>query len=197
MALATAQDVVLRSAEPIPDEALPRIEAFLRDATGLIEDYCGRELYRREGEALSLPPPDGTVLPIPARYATGLLVSAVAIDGLVVNDWTVLRGRLLRDSGWGQQLVAVTASWGYERVPASLTGIVCAEVLRWLGSTPGAESERVGEVEIHFADPSSGLSLSPATRLALRPYKRMSAGTLTVRREAPALDLRGPCVLRD
>lgn len=196
MALATAQDVVLRSAEPIPDEALPRIEAFITDATGLIEDYCGRDLYRRTGETLSLYPSDSAVLPIPSRYTTGLLVSAVSVDGQEVIDWTMQRGRLLRDSGWGQQLVAVSGSWGYERVPASLTGIVCAEVLRWLGLTPGAESERVGEVEIHFADPGSGLSLSPATRLALRPYKRMAAGTLTVRRETPALDLRGPHVLR-
>lgn len=196
MALATVQDVVLRSAEPIPDESLPRIKAFLQDATGLIEDHCGRDLYRREGQALSLYPSDSATLPVPARYTTALLVSAVSVDGQEVTDWTMRRGHLVRDAGWGQQLVTVVGSWGYETAPASLVGIVCAEVLRWLGLTPGAESERVGDVEIHFADPSSGLSLSPATRLALRPYKRMRAGTLTLRRETPVLDLRGPHVLR-
>ncbi|WP_260988048.1 phage gp6-like head-tail connector protein [Streptomyces sp. CFMR 7] len=190
------QDVVLRSAEPIPEEALPRVEAFLQDATGLIEDHCGRDLYRREGQALNLYPSDSATLPIPARYTTGLLVAAVTVDGQEVTDWTMRRGHLVRDAGWGQQLVTVTASWGYETPPASLVGIVCAEVLRWIGQTIGAESEKVGEVEIRFADASTGLSLSAATRLALRPYKRMRAGTLTLRRDTPVLDLRGPHVLR-
>lgn len=183
MALATIDDVAVRSRDTIPEEDRPRIEALLRDATGLIEDYCRRDLYRREGSTISLSPSGCATLPIPPRYSTALLVSAASVDGQEVTDWSRQGLSLYREAGWGDQMVTLTASWGYSPVPDSLTGIVCAEVIRWQGLTPGASSERVGEVEITFDTPSSAHSLSYSTRDALRPYRRMAAGTLTLRRE--------------
>ncbi|MFJ2114149.1 phage gp6-like head-tail connector protein [Streptomyces sp. NPDC087850] len=191
MVLASFEDVLIRSREPLAEADRARVRAFLNDATGLVEDYCGRDLYRRDSQALALTSWDSTSLTIPARYRTDLLVTTVAVDGQAVTDWSRNGWQLLREAGWGQ-LVTVEASWGYVAPPAGLTGIVCAEVIRWLAVTPGADSERVGDVEIHFAEAASGLSLSASTRASLRPYRRMSAGTLSLRREGPADRLRRP-----
>ncbi|QCX75708.1 hypothetical protein C9F11_10140 [Streptomyces sp. YIM 121038] len=158
----------------------------MRDVTGLAEDHCARDLVRREHQDLTLTPQGGTVLRIPRRHTAYLTVSAVHQDGQALNDWT-LQGRVLvRDAGWFGQLVTVTASWGYPTAPASLTAVVCSEVIRWLAVSPGIERERVGEVEVSFSGGSSGQSLSSAARAGLRPYRRPGLGTLTLRRAEPS-----------
>ncbi|WP_237307597.1 phage gp6-like head-tail connector protein [Streptomyces alboflavus] len=171
---------------PLTPEETPRVTAFLQDVTGLAEDFCGRDLVRRDHQALTLVPQHETALRIPSRHTAYLTVLAVHQDGRALTDWT-LRGRLLvRDAGWGGQLVTVTASWGYPTPPASLTAVVCAEVIRWLAVAPGVEREKVGEVEVEFSGASSAQSLGPAARAGLKPYRRPGLGTLTLRRAEPS-----------
>ncbi|MFJ3634636.1 phage gp6-like head-tail connector protein [Streptomyces sp. NPDC090112] len=195
MPLATADDVAARIGRPVAADETARVTAFLADVTGLVEDHCGRDMDRRSGQSITLYPEGGCVLPVPLRYQTFLTVSAVHQDGQAVTDYTFNGRSLRRDAGWGESAVTLTASWGYEAVPAALRAVACSEVIRWLALSPGVESERVGEVEVTFAGASSAQTLSTATRTTLRPYRRRGAGSLTLRKEGPALDLRGPVVL--
>lgn len=196
MPLASVDDVAARLGRPVAAEETTQVTAFLADVTGLIEDYCGRDMDRRSGQSLTLYPEGGCVLPVPARYQTLLTVSAVVQDGQAVTDYAFNGRQLTRTSAdWGESAVTLTASWGYELPPASLRAIACSEVIRWLALSPGVESERVGEVEVTFSGASSAQSLSSSTRTSLRPYRRRGVGSLTLLREGPSLDLRGPHVL--
>ncbi|WP_232110002.1 phage gp6-like head-tail connector protein [Streptomyces buecherae] len=156
------------------------MSAFLQDVSALIEDYCGRELLRREGATFALYPQGGPALPIPLRYRTRLTISAVHQDGAVVTDYTHRGTELVRDAHWLGQLVTVTGSWGHTPAPAGLVAITSAEVIRWLALSPGVESERVGEVEVSFAGAGTAQALSGAARASLRPYRRPTAGTLNL-----------------
>ncbi|MGQ5602953.1 phage gp6-like head-tail connector protein [Streptomyces sp. EKS3.2] len=199
MPLASVDDVAARIGRPIAADETARVAAFLADVTGLIEDYCGRDLDRRSGQSITLYPEGGCALPIPARYQSFLTLSAVVVDGQAVTDYTFNGRQLTRDAGWGESAVTLTASWGYEDAPASLRAITCSEVIRWLALSPGVESERVGEVEVTFSGASSAQTLSTATRTSLRQgrWRRGVVGSLTLRREGPVLDLRGPVVVHD
>jgi hypothetical protein len=193
--LATVDDVAARIGRPVAADETARVSAFLADVTGLVEDYCGRDMDRRSGQSITLYPEGGCVLPVPARYQTSFTVSAVLQDGQAVTDYTFNGRQLVREAGWGESAVTLTASWGYEVPPASLRSVACSEVIRWLALSPGIDKERVGEVEVFFSGGSDGQTLSAATRISLRPYRRRGAGSLTLRREGPVLDLRGPDVL--
>ncbi|MER6086540.1 phage gp6-like head-tail connector protein [Streptomyces bluensis] len=199
MPLASVDDVAARLGRPVAADETARVSAFLADVTGLIEDFCGRDLDRRSGQSITLYPEGGCALPVPARYQTFLTVSAVEQDGQVVTDYTFNGRQLTRDADWGQSAVTLTASWGYEDVPASLKAIACSEVIRWLALSPGVESERVGEVEVTFSGASSAQNLSTATGTSLRQgrWRRGAVGSLMLRREGPVLDLRGPVVFHD
>lgn len=197
MPLATVDDVAARLGRPVAADETARVTAFLADVTGLIEDYCGREMDRRSGQSITLYPEGVYVLPIPSRYQTFLTITAVHQDGSPVTDYTFNGRQLARAGGWGESAVTLTASWGYEDVPASLRAIACSEVIRWLALSPGVERERVGEIEVEFSGAGSAQSLSTATRTSLRQgrWRRGSVGSLYLRREGPVLDLRGPHVL--
>jgi hypothetical protein len=195
MPLAISDDVSARLGRSLEPDELPRVTAFLADVSALVEDYCGRDLDRRSGQSITLYPEGGCVLSVPARYQTFLTVSAVQQDGQDVTDYTFNGRQLVREAGWGESAVTLTASWGYEVSPASLRALACSEVIRWLALSPGVGRERVGEVEVEFSSPSSAQTLSSATRSSLAPYRRRGAGSLTLRREGPSLDLRGPDVL--
>ncbi|MBT2609881.1 phage gp6-like head-tail connector protein [Streptomyces sp. ISL-87] len=195
MPLATVDDVAARIGRPVAADETARVSAFLLDVTGLVEDYCGRDMDRRAGQSITLYPEGGSALPVPLRYQTFLTVAGVLQDGQAVTDYRFNGRALVRDSDWGESAVTLTASWGYESVPAALRAVACSEVIRWLALSPGVESERVGEVEVTFSGASSAQTLSTATRTTLRPYRRQGAGSITLRREGPALDLRGPVVL--
>ncbi|MGW1673286.1 phage gp6-like head-tail connector protein [Streptomyces sp. NPDC002324] len=187
-----------RIGRPIAADETDRVSAFLADVTGLIEDYCGRDMDRRSGQSITLYPEGGCVLYVPARYQSFLTVSAVHQDGQAVSDYTFNGRQLTRAVGWGESAVTLTASWGYEVSPASLKAIACSEVIRWLALSPGVESERVGEVEVTFTGASSAQTLSTATRTSLRQGRwRRGIGTLTLRKEGPVLDLRGPRAVYD
>ncbi|MFF8367856.1 phage gp6-like head-tail connector protein [Streptomyces lydicus] len=187
-----------RIGRPVAADEIGRVTAFLADVTGLVEDYCGRDLDRRNGQSITLYPEGGCALPVPARYQTSLTVAGVLQNGRGVTDWSFNGRQLTREAGWDDPAVTLTASWGYEAVPASLKAITCSEVIRWLALSPGVESERVGEVEVTFSGASSAQTLSTATRTSLRQGRwRRGVGSLTVWREGPVLDLRGPVVLHD
>ncbi|MEU6704729.1 phage gp6-like head-tail connector protein [Streptomyces wuyuanensis] len=169
--------------------------ALLDDASALIEDYCGRELYRRDDETFEVWPDGSTVLRLPPRYLTSLTVASVDQGGTAVTDYTRTRAGLLREAGWGEELITVTGSWGYQTPPASLKAITCSEVIRWMAMEPGIESERIGEMETHYGGSDAGHALSSATECSLKPYRRKAAGTMALLREGPSLDLRGPDVI--
>jgi hypothetical protein len=187
MPLATVDDVASRIGRPIGTDEENRVTAFLEDVTGLIEDYCGRELDRRESQTFTLYPEGGTALAVPGRYTTAFSVALVQQNGTPVTDCTFNGRQLLREGDWGTSPVAVTASWGYPAPPAALKAIACSEVIRWLALSPGVESERVGEVEVTFSGASSAQTLSSATRTSLRQgrWRRGTVGTLTLLREGP------------
>ncbi|MFI5865854.1 phage gp6-like head-tail connector protein [Streptomyces sp. NPDC051546] len=197
MPLATVDDVAARIGRPVSADEQPRISAFLTDVTGLIEDYCGRELMRRQDETFSLVPEGAYRLTVPGRFSAFLAVDAVHQDGQAVTDWTWTGRQLVRAAGWGQALITVTGSWGYQTPPASLKAITCSEVIRWLALSPGVESERVGEVEVSFSGASAAQALSAISKASLRPYRRRGAGSITLRREVPGLDTRGPDAFYD
>ncbi|MFE9442497.1 phage gp6-like head-tail connector protein [Streptomyces sp. NPDC006602] len=186
-----------RIGRPIAADETARVTAFLADVTGLVEDYCGRDMDRRSGQIITLYPEGGCVLPVPARFQTLLTVASVVQNGQEVTGWTFNGRQLVLEAGWGESAVTLTGSWGYEVTPASLKAVACSEVIRWLALSPGVESERVGEVEVTFSGASSAQTLSAPTRTSLRPYRRRGAGSLTLRREGPVLDLRGPRAVYD
>lgn len=197
MPLATVEEVAARLGRPVSAEETPRITAFLEDVTGLIEDYCGRDMSRRESQTLTLFPEGGCALAIPARYRTFLSIATVHQDGQEVTDWTYDGRQLLHDAGWSAGAVTVSGSWGYPAPPSSLRAVACSEVIRWMALQPGVQSERVGEVEVAFTGAASTQSLSPISKQSLRPYRRRGAGSMTLVREGPSLDLRGPHVRHD
>lgn len=197
MPLASVDDVAARIGRPVTQDEHPRIQAFLEDVTGLIEDHCGRDMGRRTNETFTLYPEGAYRLAVPARLSTFLSVTSVRQDGQELNGWTFTGRQLVRDDGWGLAPLTVTGSWGYEAPPASLRAVSCSEVIRWMALSPGVESERVGEVEVSFSGASSAQALSPISKAALKPYRRRGAGSMTLLREGPCLDLRGPRVLHD
>ncbi|WP_406305781.1 phage gp6-like head-tail connector protein [Streptomyces sp. NBC_00885] len=185
MPLATVEDVAARIGRHVSDDERPRIAAFLEDVTGLIEDYCGRELHRRQDESLTLHAEGGCLLSVPGRYLTFLTVSAVQVDGQALTGWTFNGQLLVYADGWPTGPVTLTGSWGYQTPPASLRAVACSEVIRWMAMSPGIESERVGEVEVSFAASSSGQSLSATSTAALKPYRRRGVGVMTLQRKGP------------
>ncbi|MEV6419055.1 phage gp6-like head-tail connector protein [Streptomyces sp. NPDC051662] len=192
MPLANTEDVAARLGRPVLLDEHPRIAAFLEDVCGLIEDYCGRDMDRRLGQSITLYPANSCVLPIPLRYRTFLTVAGARQDGREVTGWTFNGRQLTHKDGWGESAVVLTASWGYEVVPASVRAVACSEVIRWLALAPGIGRERVGEVEVEFSAPSSAQTLSQASRTSLTPYRRSRIGSLTLRRQGTALTLRRP-----
>ncbi|MFF5433423.1 phage gp6-like head-tail connector protein [Streptomyces griseofuscus] len=185
MPLASVEDVAARMGQPVSPEDFPRIAAFLLDATGLIEDYCGRDLDRRQDQEIVLNAEGGCRLPVPARYLTFLTASAVQVDGQAVTGWTFNGRQLVLGEAWPEGPVTLTASWGFPTIPPSLRAIVCGEVMRWLAVSPGVQMERIGEMEVQFSGASSTQALSALTRTALRPYRRRGVGVMTLRREGP------------
>ncbi|MFF3453251.1 phage gp6-like head-tail connector protein [Streptomyces sp. NPDC002730] len=184
MPLATVEDVAARIGRPVTQDEHPRVSAFLVDVTGLIEDYCGRELDRRQDESLTLHAEGGCLLSIPGRYLTFPTVSAVQVDGQALTGWTFNGRQLVHADGWPTGPVTLTGSWGYQTPPATLRAVACSEVIRWMALSPGIESERVGEVEVNFAGASSAQSLSSISTAALKPYRRRGVGVMTLRRES-------------
>ncbi|MFC8099433.1 phage gp6-like head-tail connector protein [Streptomyces sp. NPDC057363] len=187
MALATIEDVASRLGRPVPPDEIPRITAFIADVTGLIEDYCGRDVDQRQDQELILNARGGYVLPVPPRYLTGAAVSAALVDGQAVTGWTFDGQQLVTDGTWcwPKGPVTITASWGFPVPPAGLRAIVCSEVIRWLSVAPGIGREKVGEVEVEFTGASSTQTLSGLTRSALGTYRRRGIGVLALRREGP------------
>ncbi|MFI5802971.1 phage gp6-like head-tail connector protein [Streptomyces sp. NPDC051561] len=179
--LATVDDVTARLGRPLTAEEALRVPALLADVTGLVEDHCGRDFTRHQDQVLSLHSKGGTVLPVPGRRTTYLTVSAVHQDGQQLDGWQLAGTRLLRDTEWPPGPVEVTASWGYIEIPAALRAVACSEIIRWLALSPGIESERVGEVEVRFS--GGGVSLSSATRSALRRYRRAGLASIPLERE--------------
>jgi len=198
MPLATVEDVAARIGRPVLDDENSRISAFLADVTGLVEDYCGRELDRREDQALTLYAEGGCRLLVPSRYLTFFSPSSVLVDGAEVTaDWSFNGRQLVLTDGvsvWPEGPVTVVASWGYPVPPATLRAVACSEVVRWLALSPGVERERVGEVEVEFAGAGSAQALSSTTRSALASYRRRGIGSLTLRKVAPCPEVGGPDV---
>lgn len=171
MPIATPDDVSARLGRTIEPDEMPRIQAFIDDATAYAEDYCGRDFARREAKAFSLSPSRSWDLTIPLRYRTGLVIHALLLDGVEVADWTRVGNQLVRNAGWAVREVTVMASWGYVTPPGGLRGAICAEVIRWLAVAPGIVSEKVGDIEVQFGSSSTVQALSPAARSALSRYK--------------------------
>lgn len=185
MSLATLEDVAARLGRPLLQDESTRVTAFLQDVTGLIEDYCGRDMDRRQDQLLTLYSEGGSSLPVPARFRTFLTAASVHQDGQEVTGWAYDGRSLVRAAGWPSGPLEMRGSWGYATTPASIKAVACSEVIRWLAVAPGIESERVGEVEVSFTGASSTQSLSSVSRTSLRPYRRRGVGTITLLKEGP------------
>lgn len=184
-ALVTAAEVGGRLGWPLTPAEETQITAFIDDITVLAEDYCGKDFVLREDESFDLPVVDSRILGIPPRYLPYLAVTSVAFaDGEPLEGWTYTSQTLWRDEGWDDegQVVEVTGSWGYRKIPAALKVAVINEVIRWKSVTPGVISERTGEREVEYeATSSRPESLSGAARSALRAW-RSSGGSINLRR---------------
>ena len=186
MAFVTVEEVATRLGWPLSPDEQARVQAFIDDCTALIEEYCGKDFERREGESFQLPANPSCYLEIPRRYAPYLVVTSVSFEDevpLTDWEWRVASGAVYREVGWADgQLITVTGSWGYNPLPAILKTVTAAEVIRWMAQTPGLAMERTGEREVEYATASSPQSLSEAAKQALKRY-RPSAATITLRRE--------------
>ncbi|GAA2916993.1 hypothetical protein GCM10020221_11320 [Streptomyces thioluteus] len=178
MTLATVEQVAARLGRVIDVQEQPRVQAFIDDVSAMVRDYCGTDFQFHRDQAVPLEPtPDLSIhLPYWARPVAG--ISSVRWDdGTAVDGWVYRQGSLWRSEGWRHAVqplasVVVTASYGYPAVPGTVTAAVCAEVIRWLAVQPGVERERVGDLEVTYGATAPTQGLSPATREALRRYRR-------------------------
>ncbi|WP_259454002.1 phage gp6-like head-tail connector protein [Streptomyces ginkgonis] len=176
-----------RLGRPLTQNDKYRVNAYIVDASALVEDYCGRDFTFHREEAFLLSPVADRQLPVPPRYLPNLTVSSVAFDASEpLKDWVLSGQSLWRAAGWHHgQAVRVTGTWGYEVPPAAVTATVCAEVIRWLAVAPGLASERVGDVEVQFGSPATGQTLSPAARSSLSRYRRKATSVALRRPDGP------------
>jgi hypothetical protein len=177
--------VAARLGRPITEDERPKVEAFLIDAAGLVEDFCRRDFDHHQGETFSLSATCSQELPIPARYSPGLTVTSVSFDGgEALTDWSLVGRSLWREAGWHHgRVVTITGTWGYPTPPPAVVAVVCGEVIRWLALSPGIAAERVGEVEVTYGSPLTGQFLSPAARTTLSRFRRQLASVSFVRTE--------------
>lgn len=164
--------------------ALDLASAAIRAETGQIFDYV-------EDDTITLPGTWDADLWLPQRPVVD--VSAVAVDGLALSDYSWLpNGRLSRGlvpsgpqyaQAWGGPLstITVTNSHGYATVPGDIRRI-CLQVASRLIENPAAvQAEQIGNYSVTYTrrDTERG-SLTPDEQRALRRY-RSSASTLTLR----------------
>jgi hypothetical protein len=183
MPIASITDVADRLGRPVAPEETARVSAFLADVTALVEDYCGKDLERRQEQTLEVPAAGGCVVTIPPRYQVQLSVTSVQLDGQALTGWYLDGRNLVLDLGWPVGTLTMTASWGYLAIPASLRAVTCSEVIRWLSISPGTVRERTGDLEVEYAATEHSQGLSEGARSMLAKY-RPRVASISLKREA-------------
>lgn len=154
--LASAADLpLLWQADPDADKALGIASAAIRDAAGSAISVLTSTITVTggEGRLLRLPGPVGAV-------------AAVAIDGDVVTDYTVLPEGLWRYCGWtngcGPVPVSVSLTHGLTEVPEDVKDLCVQLAVAWLqhneaggGSTAGLKSVRIDDAAEVYSDESA------------------------------------------
>ncbi|MFE7159154.1 hypothetical protein [Streptomyces sp. NPDC057636] len=115
-------------------------------------------------------------------------MSAVAIDGDPVQDYTLRSGALVRDAGW-HGAVEVTFTHGLPTVPADIVDLVCRlTILALDGYRSGAPvsrsvaSERIGDYSVTYADPEAAtMALTSVQRARLAARFGSSVATAVAR----------------
>lgn len=115
-------------------------------------------------------------------------VSAVSVDGLAVNDWSLRSGALVRDAGWYGDVEA-TFVHGLPTVPADIVDLVCRLAILALdahrsGAAVGRSvaSERIGDYSVTYGDPeAAAMALTDTQRLRLAARFGSSVATAVTR----------------
>ncbi|MFD0504421.1 hypothetical protein ACFQ0G_18805 [Streptomyces chiangmaiensis] len=113
-------------------------------------------------------------------------VSAVAVDGQAVTDWTLRSGVLVRDAGWYGD-VQVTYTHGLPAVPSDIVDLVCRLVARALVEYRSGDplsrpvtQERIGDYSVTYGGQEAAtMALSAVQRARLAA--RFGAGPALVR----------------
>ncbi|WP_440066450.1 hypothetical protein [Streptosporangium sp. OZ121] len=168
----------------IEGDEVARVDALITQVSALVKAHCRRSFGRVVDDVYTVRAPNDQTLELPGSPVHQ--VARVTIDGTDVTEFKRVGSSLWRRWGWTVQLfstepaeVEVTYTHGNDDVPADVNAVVCQEVVRLLDSTPGLESETVGDVSRAYSD-ATAVGLSKAAKTALNKY-RSKAGTLSVR----------------
>ncbi|GAA4186912.1 hypothetical protein GCM10022252_19610 [Streptosporangium oxazolinicum] len=72
-------------------------------------------------------------------------------------------------------------SYATTQAPAAVKAIACLEVIRALNTDPGVASDRVGDLATGYAYGGAVVTLSPAAKESLRPWRsRNSVGSIQI-----------------
>ncbi|GAA3473890.1 hypothetical protein GCM10018965_084430 [Nonomuraea roseola] len=184
--LAELADIEARLGRTLtPDEARAVTE-LIGDVSGLVTAYCRRDFTAHINDVIELEGNAERELALPGSPITE--VFRVEVDGTEITEFKRVRNSLWRRWGWQKCLgdpepsrVVVTYSHGENKVPSDVKAIVCNEVMRVLGSTPGQTSETLGDHAITWSSDGGSVSLSKGAKISLSRFRRQT-GTAPLRR---------------
>ncbi len=153
--LATTDDLSAHKVD-VSDEGL--VAALLASASSAVREAAGCSITTTTG-SVTLTPHGERWLGLPGYAITA--VSAVAIDGTAVTDYTLANGALYRERGWGYThkpaFVNVTYTQGLAECPADIVDLVVSLVAAGVaraedGYNPqrGVSSERIDDYQRSF-----------------------------------------------
>jgi hypothetical protein len=179
--LAELADIEARLGRTLtPDEA-NAVTELIGDVSGLAAAYCRRDFGLHVDDTIELAGWAERKLELPGKPVR--LVSSVTIDGETV-DWILVDSSLWRVWGWQKRLgspipskVVVTYTHGSDEVPADVKGVVCNEVMRNLGATPGMSSEQLGDHAVTWSAESGSVALSKGAKISLSRFRRKTGST--------------------
>ena len=138
----------------------------LRQAEGLVRDYCRWHVAPSRTETITLRPSGSAILILPSLRVTS--VTSVTEDGATVDVGTYYLdtddSTLVRTcGGWSTRPLLVTLEHGYVETPAAVIGVIRAVAQRAVDNPGSRPRDQVGP----FADSFSQVGFNQAPALAL------------------------------
>jgi hypothetical protein len=184
--LAELADIEARIGRTLTPDESTAVAALIEDVSGLVSAYIRRDFSIYENDVIELEGLPERELKLPGSPV--VQVFRVEMDGAEVTEYKLIRGSLWRRYGWQKipgdaipSRIMVTYTHGSPAVPADVKAIVCNEVMRVLGKTPGQTSETVGEHAITYEPGSGDVALSKGAKISLSRFRRQT-GTASLKR---------------
>lgn len=183
-ALATADDLAARMGRAFDVTEEAQANALLDSASALIRAFCRRDFALHTDEVVELQGTHDRALRLPGLPVTD--VSAVLLDGAVVDDWSLVGGTLWRPHGWQVRydgvpsLVSVTYTHGYSVIPEDVEAVALNMAQRGFTNADGAlQGLTVGDIREEYAasvvDARNIAYMTREDKDALRRYRRTVA----------------------